>query len=67
MLVKAVRSFGGSKYGHKAEGSVFELPDGVDWLQAGLVIPFVEEPEEATIEAPERAVTRKRVTRRKTK
>lgn len=37
MKVKALKSFGSTKYGHFAEGSEFELPDGVDWLKAGLV------------------------------
>ena len=67
MLVKAVKSFGGSQHGHRAEGSVFELPDGVDWLQAGLVVPVGEEVETATLEAPEKAVKPSRVTKRKAK
>ena len=41
MKVKAVKSFGGvtrtSRF-HVSEGSVFELPEGSDWLRAGLVV-----------------------------
>ena len=41
MKVRAVKSFGGvtktSRF-HVSEGSVFELPDGADWLRAGLVV-----------------------------
>jgi hypothetical protein len=68
MLVRAVKSFGGSKYGHKPAGSVFELPEGVDWLQAGLVEPVEQEIETASVEAPETAVkpkAKRRVTKRK--
>lgn len=59
MRVRAVKSFGSTFYGHKPAGSVFELPDGVDWLEAGLVEPVDEkagEIESATLEAPEKAV-----------
>ena len=67
MLVKAVKSFGGSKYGHKAEGAVFELPADVDWLQAGLVVPVKQEIETASVEAPENTAkpkAKRRVTKR---
>lgn len=37
MKVKALKSFGSTEYGHFPEGSVFDLPKGVDWLKAGLV------------------------------
>lgn len=67
MLVRALKSFGGNKYGHFPEGKVFELPDGVDWLRAGLVELVEPEIETASIEAPEKAVkpkARRRVTKR---
>lgn len=42
MKVRAVKSFGGStadgRY-HVSAGDEFELPAGVDWLRAGLVVP----------------------------
>lgn len=47
MLVRALKSFGGSR-GHVPEGHVFELPDDVDWLQVGLVEPVEPEAEKAT-------------------
>lgn len=69
MKVRAVKSFGGSQYGHRAAGSVFDLPDGVDWLEAGLVVPVEPEIETAAMEAPEKAVKpkpkKKRVTKRR--
>ena len=40
MKVKALKSFGGINKGgrvHHSAGDIFELPDGVDWLRAGLV------------------------------
>lgn len=42
--VKAIKSFVGKgpdgiKY-RQAEGDVFELPDGSDWIRAGLVVAF---------------------------
>ena len=37
MKVRALKSFGSTIYGHYAAGVEFELPDGVDWLKAGLV------------------------------
>jgi len=46
MKVKALKSFGGSKFGHYPEGAIFELPKGVDWLEAGLV-EEVKEPKPA--------------------
>ena len=38
MKVKALKSFSGTGF-HVPEGTVFELPEGVDWLKAGLVEP----------------------------
>lgn len=47
MKVRAVLSFSGSEPGGGSfsiqEGQVFELPEGTDWLEAGLVVP-VDEP-----------------------
>ncbi len=70
MLVQAMVSFGAMVNGQMVAvraGEVRALPDGADWVKAGLVIPFVEdgapvEIETATMDdAPgvERAVTRK--------
>lgn len=61
MLVRALKSFGSTTYGHYSDGAVFELPEGVDWIKAGLVVPVQEA---AVIEQPEKAV-KPRVTRRK--
>lgn len=59
MRVKAVKSFGGvtseGRY-HISEGEEFELPEGVDWLRAGLVVPVKAAVETAAIEPPEKAV-----------
>ena len=51
MKVRALKSFGGSKFGHYPAGTVFELPAGVDWLEAGLV--------EKVKPAPKKRVTKK--------
>lgn len=70
MLVQAMVSFGAMVNGQMVAvraGEVVTLPDGADWVKAGLAIPFVEdgapvEIETATMDdAPgvERAVTRK--------
>lgn len=53
MKVRALVSFG-SPYGSFTAGDEFELPDGVDWLKAGLV----ELVERAA--APRKATSRKR-------
>lgn len=40
MRYKVVRSFSGTLHGHYSEGQILdELPEGVDWLKAGLVTP----------------------------
>ena len=52
MLVRAVKSFGGlGPHGriHVSSGQVFELPEGVDWLKAGLVVPVEGQPESAML------------------
>lgn len=46
MKVRALNSFSDSVYGTRAAGDEFELPDGADWLRAGLV-EVVAEPEAA--------------------
>lgn len=58
MKVKAVKSFGGSRHGHFPQGHVFELPDGVDWLEAGLVVPVIEKPETADSKVVKRSERR---------
>lgn len=43
MKVRALTTFGGhdgKTHTHHSKGEVFELPDGVDWLRAGLVEPI---------------------------
>lgn len=69
MKVKAVKSFAGTDGdGNPVSigmGDVFELPEGVDWLQAGLVVPVVvraEEKAEKAVVAP--AESRRKATRR---
>lgn len=55
MRVRALTSFAGSGVS-VGMGDEFELPDGVDWLWAGLV-EVIEPEQEATVaEMPERAV-----------
>lgn len=55
MKVKALNSFSDSVYGTCAAGAVFELPEGADWLRAGLV-EVVAEPEVVEVVAePEAA------------
>lgn len=56
MLVKALKSFGGQGV-HVSEGQVFELPEGSDWLRAGLV-EVVEQPQQeaAVAEMPAKAM-----------
>lgn len=62
MKVQALKSFvgkgpNGIKYRQEA-GDIFELPEGSDWIKAGLVAPVVEdgELELAATEPPETAV-----------
>ncbi len=58
MMVKALNSFVGSVNGAKyrvAAGDVLELPDGADWLRAGLV-EVVAEPEAVEVVAEPEAV-----------
>jgi hypothetical protein len=60
VLVRALKSFGGSDgRGHRVHhsaGDIFELPDGADWLRAGLVEAHPLERETAALEPPEKAV-----------
>ena len=65
MKVIALKSFGGTEYGSYSTGDIFELPEGVDWLKAGLVRPLEVEAETATAEPVEKAV-KPRARRRKT-
>lgn len=67
MKVRVLKSFGGVNF-RASSGDIIELPEGVDWLRAGLVEPFIEEPEAAAIEPAETATMpkpRKRRTTRK--
>ena len=62
MRVQAVKSFvdkvGDTKY-RVEQGQEFELPEGVNWLDVGFVIPARDiELKTATIEPKEKAVTR---------
>ncbi len=66
MRVRALVSFAG-KGMTVARGTEFDLPDGVDWLQAGLVAPVATGPaphmtavEHAIDPAPTTAEKRKR-------
>lgn len=65
MRVRALVSFSGAA-GTIARGAEFDLPDGVDWLKAGLVVPVTEpaphmaDVERATDPAPALAEKRKR-------
>ena len=52
MKVKALISFSDSVHGTRAGGDVFELPEGADWLRAGLV-EAVPEPESEQAPEPE--------------
>jgi len=71
MKVRALTTFGGTDaIGnpiHVSAGDVFDLPPGVDWINAGFVVAV--EQEEATVQVPERATKAKpkRRVRRATK
>ena len=56
MKVKVIRSFVDGKYGSKGMNDIIDLPDGVDWLKAGFVIPIEDETETAAIKPPRAAV-----------
>lgn len=64
MKVKALKSFGGTQHGHYTEGQIFELPDEVDWLLAGLVEPVEEKRETAMMKGGETATKPKRRVKR---
>lgn len=61
MRVRALTSFAGSGFS-VGQGDEFDLPEGVDWLRAGLVEAIVEPPmntnehEKAVAEPSEKAV-----------
>jgi|SRR5690606_30722557 len=50
MKVRCITSFAGYGFSH-AEGEVFELPPGVDWLRAGFVVPVAPSKPEALAQA----------------
>lgn len=60
MRVRALVSFA-SPIICPAAGEVFDIPkeQALDWIKAGLVQPVEPEVEEATLPAPERAISRK--------
>lgn len=58
MKVKALVSFAGEAGTHAA-GDEFELPEGVDWLRAGLVAPVEPEPEPEASAEPKPARKKK--------
>jgi glycosyltransferase involved in cell wall biosynthesis len=49
MKVKAIVSFTSGSGILVQQGDVFELPEGVDWLKAGFVVPYVDLQMERTI------------------
>ena len=58
MRVLCVVSFSSRDF-TASEGDEFELPEGVDWLQAGFVVPLKEQKiETATAKPKERAAIR---------
>ena len=63
MKVRALTSFGGTyargNHVHYGKGDKFELPTGVDWLNAGLVEAIETQPEAAVVKPPRKAVRRK--------
>lgn len=53
MKVRAVIGFVGIVAGQSRsvrDGEVFDLPDGVDWLKAGFVVPVLPAPETASVD-----------------
>lgn len=69
MKVKCVRSFVDGMHGSKGQGDVFEMPEGVDWLKAGFVVPVEDEdkpPKKITKRktAAKPRTTRKRATKK---
>ncbi len=64
MKVRAVKSFSANLDGeilHFPDGKEFELPKGVDWLEAGLVVPVrTTKKRKATVKPKEKAVTNKK-------
>lgn len=68
MKVKAVKTFVAGRYGRRVKGAVFELPEDVNWLQTGYVVPVKDSgAENATIEAPEAAVVKTKPRTKRTK
>lgn len=70
MKVKALKSFGGAssqgRY-HYSEGQVFDLPDGADWLKAGLVVAVKEERETAVTPKTAETAVKPKPTRKRTR
>lgn len=60
MKVKVLLSFSDSVHGSHSEGAVIDLPEGVDWLRAGLVEALAEPEAEPTPEPEAPKPTRKK-------
>ena len=70
MKVKALKSFGGARSQgryHYSEGQVFDLPDGADWLKAGLVVAVKEERETAVTPKTAETAVKPKPTRKRTR
>ena len=58
MKGRVIRSFSDNKHGSFSDGDVVDIPEGVDWVTAGFVLPIANSDtiENAAIYPPERAV-----------
>lgn len=50
MKVRILKSFGSTIYGHRSAGQECELPEGADWVEAGLAVAL--QPTKTTKRAP---------------
>ena len=50
MQVRVVRSFADRRHGSYSQGDTVDLPDGVDWLDAGFVEPVGDDAEAPGVE-----------------
>ena len=67
MKVKALKGFAGRLDGVSytvSEGDIIDLPEGADWLRAGLVELFTDGPEAAAMAPAETATRRPRARKR---
>ena len=53
-----IRSFSDNKHGSFSEGDIVDIPEGVDWVRVGFVVPITQSEtiENAALYPPERAV-----------